>query len=73
MFILKRTNPKKKWKMFDLRKYSLENQEKRKDRFTFDLDPLSSGDKKLSLGTTNEKVLNQVVQSLTVIFSKNKQ
>lgn len=52
MFILKRTNPKKKWKIFDLRKYSIEILDKKKDKFLFDLEPLFAGEKKLSLGTT---------------------
>lgn len=52
MFILKRTNPKKKWKLFDLKKYQIEVMEKKKDKFLFELEPLASGEKKLQLGTT---------------------
>jgi hypothetical protein len=39
MFILKRTNPKKKWKLFDLRKYTIEIQDRKKDKYAFDLEP----------------------------------
>lgn len=40
LFVLKRNNPKKKWKIFDLKKYTVEKQEKVKDRFSFELEPL---------------------------------
>lgn len=64
ILILKRKNLKKKSKVYELKNYVVENQERKKEKMIFDLSPIEAGDKKLSLGSTNERFISQVINSL---------